>query len=150
MNRTIKFRGKRTDNGEWVYGDLFKSHSEHHSPSTSIATDEFHPVGYGSKTWYEVIPETVGQFTGLHDKDGKEIYEGDIVKHTLKFDDDVYDSNTNRVRVSYVFWQEFRSVFAVQINGHANNDLYVYCRNGGDAQVIGNIHDNPQLLNQQQ
>ena len=72
MNREIKFRGKRIDNGEWVYGDLL-----HFGNKTEILRD----IQCGPNESIKVIPESVNQFTGLYDKDGKEIYEGDILQY---------------------------------------------------------------------
>ena len=120
--REILFRGKRTDDYEWIEGSL----------CTTIPSDEdFYTMSYFDFQGYyieeKVIPETVGQYTGLTDKNGKKIFEGDIVKGTfLGFPVSIKD---------YVFsisWQE-------DITGYRAN----YFEN---VEVISNIHDNPELL----
>ena len=114
--REIKFRGKRLNNGEWVYGDLHIR-----TPFPHIHSE----IDYGK---VNIDPHTVGQFTGLHDKNGKEIYEGDIVRCDMG----------GECEVSYCIG-----------GGFAGFDLSPAFHNGHqlkDVEVIGNIHDNPELL----
>lgn len=166
MNREIKFRGKKIDNGEWVYGDLFRSHPEHHSPSVSISTDEFHPVGYGSKTFYEVYEDTVGQFCSLHDKNWKEIYEGDIVKFHYFFGtlgDGMGFVESEHELTGVITWLEYGwgldAIKGEHWNGYtgykdgegSSNILGLYEMNESSIheesfEVIGNIFENPELL----
>nr|DAU12512.1 MAG TPA: YopX protein [Caudoviricetes sp.] len=121
--REILFRGKRVDNGEWVFGDL-----EHN--------------GKNVPKWVngnEIVPETVGQFTGLTDKNGKKIFEGDIVKGDLGLG---YGDNENHI--AYIEYQEDGMSFClVEI---LEEDFGKCAEISDDLEVIGNIYDNPELL----
>lgn len=120
--REIKFRGKRLDNGEWVYGDLHIR-----TPFPHIHSE----IDYGK---VNIDPHTVGQFTGLHDKNGKEIYEGDVV---------VIDGIIRGyVRYNARYWRyEIAAADEPLENERIPSGRPEKC-----WMVIGNIHDNPKLL----
>lgn len=131
--REIKFRGKRLDNGEWVYG--YAAKFAHGSVPVILEETE---DGIDSR---KVIPDTVGQFTGLHDKNGKEIYEGDIVKQTWGFPH----------YVKGILYDCFGRIGDIRyecdlIGVHTKNGLYRIVGSDISNEVIGNIHDNPELL----
>lgn len=136
--REILFRGKRIDNGEWVEGNLIQY------PLSSY----FHIMSnHGFDDARCVLPETVGQFTGLTDKNGKKIFEGDIVKCTdeingLEFTALVQFGNPN----SEYSWG-YQLVFIA--GDEANLDILCWVEmeeTGAYIEVIGNVYDNPELL----
>lgn len=146
--RTIKFRGKLVVNGEWVYGDLLRMHGVPY-----IYPDPA-PNGWN---YYEVLPDTVGQFTGLHDKLGEEIYEGDVIDFISPFFRDhpyLFEAPLDP-KHSYqcvVVWDVRDCGFGlVSLKEALLKPLEqqpVGITQISDSYLIGNIHDNPELLNQ--
>ena len=130
--REILFRGKRKDNGEWAEGYFVHCKSDFDEESERTAeiiphnADRIYKGEYCPLDVREVILETVGQFTGLTDKNGKKIFEGDILANI----------NRNR-REPKVFLQ------VTDIRNGQNLEAYVETL---EFEVVGNIHDNPELL----
>lgn len=120
--RTIKFRGKWQDSGEWKYGNLICSQD---GMTAAIQDDKF---------TYRVITDTIGQFIGQKDAVGNEIYEGDIIE------------SAKQIRHQIVYDSDLATFKAKGINNWA------YCPIDKDwlaafqKKVVGNIHDNPELL----
>ena len=125
--REVIFRGKRADNGEWIEGSLLGIDWCDKPSTYSIAPNT--PVS----VFYSVIPETVGQYTGLTDKNGVRIFEGDIVKRV---------SDGEQAVIS---WLKYSACFGLSFDGWCCGfDDYDF--SPSDFKVIGNIHDNPELL----
>lgn len=99
---------------------------------------------------YPVYADSVGQYTGLTDKNGIRIFEGDVVEFQFDKDDCSFSDKDTKKRIGRVYFEEFRASFAIAMgrNGSSviNNDLFKYVQNGNRVSVIGNIHDNPELL----
>lgn len=145
--REILFRGKRIDNGEWVYGNLNYGTIEIKSIKDSYYISDF-DVNPWDKKFYLVIPESVGQYTGLTDKNGKKIFEGDIVRthyanapkavfvETVVFDSGKFcaTSTNEGCKTTAALWDGLPRLAI---------DKSVYM---DEVEIIGNIHDNPELL----
>lgn len=126
--RTIKFRAKTLRNTRWVFGDLFRSGTD---PS-----DEEYSINYWDPEsgWMNeaVRPETISQFTSLRDKNGKEIYEGDILS---------FYAEKELLEVRFV-----RGVFAFLWSGDLNDEFPTQSPTHEWAEVVGNIYENRSLL----
>lgn len=125
--RDIEFRGKQTDNGEWVYGNLVRGCSKKYAYIVEFGNEEL------CRNYVDVHPDTVGQYTGLKDKNGTKIFEGDIVYAASKFDaaDMVVVYNS----------AEFRLVLCEDYKTYKPG-LRFKCYERFNMQVIGNIYDN--------
>ncbi|EMK4457367.1 TPA: hypothetical protein RF372_000596 [Listeria monocytogenes] len=137
--REIEFRGKRIDNGEWIYGNLMQFEDS----ATFIFADE--RKGASTLTYAHFIinnmhaidEKTVGQYTGLKDKNGKKIFEGDIVINS-------------KGQIGYIAFLIQEADFVVVLKnsdyslGHRNtNECY---ERATHHKIIGNIHENPELM----
>ncbi len=140
--REILFRGKRLDNGEWVEGNLFRNDNEHF-PMTLIGNVIFsrgkhtNALSFDGFDLAEVDPATVGQFTGLLDKNGKRIFEGDILKDDWGKNFEVFFSTKTcsfmaNLKIAPSEWETGNYRI-----GEAWTDT---------VKIVSNIHDNPELL----
>lgn len=141
MNREIIFRGKRLYDGEWVEGYLFDdgmSDNKRLFVGGLVITDyvgtadDQYEVGLD---FCEVEPETVGQFTGVTDRNGQKIFEGDIVRHYNNLTD------PTKYEVGKVFWDKKGTCFR-----RTSNPSSVFMNFDCCYEVVGTIHDNPELL----
>lgn len=122
--REILFRGKRVDNGEWVYGDL-----------THISNGKVGIWGFDNNQFVLVNPSTVGQYTGRNDKNGNKTFKGDIATYAEEGIRGDFSQG-----VMEIVWDEKTAKFC----GRTKQGRLVETANS--KNVIGNIYDNPELL----
>lgn len=137
--REILFRGKR-HNGDWVVGNLFIPDKEDAPTEICVGTNVI-------RITYDVIPETVGEYTGLTDKNGNKIFEGDIVEtdgyiFVVKFGKCGGVANNDNYGYMGFYFDGFDKITKDCIGYGLRNDICYFT----EREVIGNIHDNPELL----
>jgi uncharacterized phage protein (TIGR01671 family) len=125
MKREILFRGKRTDNNNWIEGGYCLWNDYRGSDRHVIMSK----TGFNN----DIHPETIGQYIGLLDKNDTKIFEGDIVKQ-----------ETDKAMV--VSWNNRFSSFCLDRDGWAFSHWFGEYTDPSKCEVIGNIHDNPELL----
>ena len=134
-NRDILFRGKQVSNCDWIEGYVFPQCIDGGYAPLCITTEPICANDYSEilGNWAVVDSSTVGQYTGLTDKNGKKIFEGDIIQGIYNL--------TGELIIGYVEYYQQATRYSVHSN---DNIVGLYqCRN---IKVIGNIHDNPELL----
>ena len=153
--REILFRGKRVDGGEWIYG-----HYVHQYGANMIYLPDGTDREYGFDC-YHIIPETVGQYTGLTDKNGKKIFEGDILEVDVQEYEETPKEEWYFCPKKVYTGRKIKALWSVEYKEHRcrGNGFYVYGKDrrfnttltqstifNSNPVVIGNIHDNPELM----
>lgn len=140
------FKAKRKDNGEWVFGGLSYCDKTNAYFITNMVKDHISYICFHQ----EVDSNTICQCTGLKDKNGKLIWENDIVRFQFDNDDCPFPNNDIKKRIGKVYLADFRASWSIAMgrkgSKYLNNDLFKYVQNGNRVDVIGNIFDNPELL----
>lgn len=132
MNREIKFRGKSIYDEEWLYGSLVKIEKDRYAVIPPLNDIE---IGK-SIGMYDVCLDTVGQFTGLFDKNGKEIFEGDILLIGVEEGVRIY----NKVGIKDGCFGYI---------GERTRELLPFCHYNVSEEIAGNIYDNPELIKEE-
>lgn len=129
--REILFRGKRADTGEWIEGYYCRAFRWTGDKNPTPAIQE-------ADCYYfrEIIPETVGQYTGLTDKNGKKIFEGDILK----------EKQSNQALIFTVDWCEDCAMFVTPCKNFKSLEFDFTTSYGEQFEIIGNVFDNSDLL----
>ena len=135
--REIEFRGKRLFDNKWFYGYLFIWYDVNGKEFYDLLDKKeeviVNHIGQTYPAMYEIKKETLGQYTGLKDKNGKKIFEGDIVK-AFYFEKEVIG------KIEFIY-----GTFALTNSGISDNQLFIFEK----LEVIGNIYDNPELFKEE-
>lgn len=134
--REILFRGKRADNGKWVEGGICDYNSGVSIFVVNHYDGSFYEPPHTDLDEIEVIPETIGQYTGLTDKNSNKVFEGDIVKYLWDKKEEIFYIiyNSGEFLMTPIK-QNQKDIWSIRIS---KEDQYI--------EVIGNIYDNPELL----
>ena len=141
--REILYHGKRIDNGEWVEGAYMPYYySTRYGKVAAIFTND----DVLCKTCrYPVDPSTVGQYTGLKDKNDKRIFDGDILSTPFEEDRSPYEENSIYYEKGEVYFDTKRYGWYVRFHEY-NDEISLWEYDNTDIEVISNIYDNPELL----
>lgn len=157
MSREILFKAKRKNWKElpkedwWVEGYYIKMTLGTDIKPSDVIFVPFKISRNEEWGWMKIDPTTICQYTGLTDKNGKKIWENDILRYSHEYEGSPFlkEGEDVKYRVGAVFWSEWRGSWAVCGRGKKkciNNDVFKYNRNPNRTEVIGNVFDNPELL----
>lgn len=147
MQDRFKFRGKRIDNNHWYYGSYLYLHNPPKydwNGTKHESKEDFHFIIDEKDVNYGVYPETVGQCTGIKDKNGKLIYNGDILKFKILEDFGAFGTKEKYIEIIAPVIYEYGGFFIEQ----AENSIFLGQLPMSEIEVIGNIYENPELLSE--
>ena len=145
MMREILFRGKRLDNGDWVEGAFLNDRDGSFYICPAVSDISYGDGGNRRRIgcWYKVDPSTVGQYTGLKDKNGERIFEGDIIAVPYEEDRDPVEGIFIYYENGKVYFDETHFGWYVKFVG---DELSLWEFDDCGVEIIGNIHDNPEFM----